>query len=122
MDAATLIKQMRERREAWIDLEPAKPGVPAKRVKVRRPAEAELTAYSRATSLEDAAQRVVAWEGFAESDLMDPGVGGSDIVPFDADLWKELVSDRLDWMRKVSEKLHEMVTAHKLSIDAAAKN
>jgi len=122
MEAGVLIKQMRARREAWVELEPAKGHRPAKRVKVRRPTESELSAYAASTGPEDAAKRVVAWEGFIEADLLDPGVGSSDTVEFDAGLWAEVISDQLAWVKLITDKLAEMIKAHKMSFEAAEKN
>lgn len=116
MDLQLLKKRLIEQRQSWVDLEEGKA------VKIQRPSEAELGAYSRSTPVDDARDRVVDWRGFTEADLLGAAVGSSDPVPFDREVWVEVVSDRLTWVKVVSEAVSASVAAHNLSIEAAEKN
>lgn len=129
MNAQALIAKIRAGREVWLELEPAAPGAdgeattqPALRVKVRRPAEADTLAFLRASRADAAMQVVVGWEGFSEATLFGVAVGSSDPLPFDADLWAEVVRDRGDWIIKVAARAAELVKSHAEAQKAHAKN
>lgn len=129
MNAQALIAKIRAAREVWLELEPAvggiegdAPGQPALRVKVRRPAEAETLAFARGTFADGAARVVVGWEGFSEATLFGIAVGSSDPLPFDPDLWAEVVRDRTDWIVKVTERASQLVKEHGEARQAHAKN
>lgn len=116
MDTATLIAKALEQREQWLDLGNGK------RVKVRRPAAAEMFAIGRATTPETFLRRVVAWEGFTEADILGSAVGSDAVVKFDLELWLVLALDEPDWMAKVSEAVVASITAYLEARDAATKN
>ena len=50
--AKGVIAQLLALRESWCELEPAAAGKPAKRVKLRRPAEAEMPQFYRGVTTE----------------------------------------------------------------------
>jgi hypothetical protein len=116
MDMQLLKKRLLELRQSWVDLGDGKA------VRIQRPSEAELGAYSKSTPVDDARDRVVDWRGFTEADLLGAAVGSADPVPFDRDVWAEVVSDRLTWVKVVSEAVSSAVNAHNLSIGEAEKN
>lgn len=117
MDALTLIQRLLEARESWVDLGDGL------RVKVRRPAEAELHAYLKARSDVDTHLRcVVGWEGFSQATLLGPEVGSSDPIAFDADLWLHAARDRAEWLNAVAAGVAEAMEAHITARKAAAKN
>jgi len=111
-----LLQQVLAQREAWVDL------APGKRVRVRRPPEAEFYGFRHATPVDAAARHVVGWDGFVESDLLGAGVGGSSPVPFEPELWAVLVADRIDWIEKVFEHLAKAIGEHLKAREAAGKN
>lgn len=65
---------------------------------------------------------VCGWEGFTEADILGASVGSSDPIPFDAELWGELVNDNVVWKVKVAEAILESVVDHINKQDAVAKN
>jgi hypothetical protein len=116
MDSTLLVKRLLEQRESWVDLEPGK------RLKIRRPAEAEIPAFMRATPIEQAAQVAVDWEGVTEADLLSAAVGASDPVPFSADLWPTVVADRVTWLRAAVVGAFDAINAHGARVEDTAKN
>lgn len=116
MDASDLIAKVLAKREQWVDLEPGK------RVKIRRPAEAEMPAMRRGMTPESVARHCVDWEGFTEADLLGAELAPDTKVKFDLDLWVAVALDRLDWIGAVSEKLVAAVSAHLAQRSNTAKN
>ena len=113
----TLIARLLEQRDSWIDL-----GEGA-RVKVRRPAEAELASFMLARREPDTYLRcVVGGEGFTEATLRGPAIGASDPVPFDAEVWLTAARDRTDWITAVSAGVADALNAHLKAKGEAAKN
>ncbi len=120
-----LINKLRAARQSWVDLEPGK------RVQIIRPAETELGEflhYGQAGELQAVAdvpqckRFVTGWDGITEADLLGAAIGSSDALPFTVDLWAEVVGDRSDWCRVVSEALVKAITDHVKSRDEATKN
>ena len=129
MKAEALIQRLQAQRESWCELEPAADGLPAKRVRLRRPAETEISSLrpvpgkSHEQVLIDAICRyAVGWEGITEADLLGADQAGGDAVPFAPDLWAEVVRDRMDWVDKASAHLMRQVADHLQLKEAAAKN
>jgi hypothetical protein len=122
MNAASLIARMREQRERWVEV------APGKRVKIRRPAEAEYGRFARiheasvVQMLEHVRQYVVGWEGITEADLIGTAVGSEEPVAFTAELWAELISDRVAWVQPIMDKLVEIMNAHQFSVVETEKN
>lgn len=111
-----LIKRLLALRESLVEVEPGK------RVRIRRPAEAQVPAFAAATPIERVRDNVVGWEGITEADILGPALGGDAEVSFDAALWGEIVSDRIVWLKIVHEALIEAINAHGVQGEAAAKN
>ena len=123
MNAAGHIARLRAARQSWVELEPGK------RVQILRPAEAELQDfYTRPEQTEIdrallcARKYVTGWEGVTEADLLGAAIAAPDPVPFDADLWAEVVKDRMDWLGVVSQALLAAIRLHEETKAAAAKN
>jgi hypothetical protein len=89
-NASVLIEKIHKRREFKQDLGDGKS------VTLRRPPEAEFFGLARGFGVEQIARYTVGWAGFTEADLY--AGGGSDEVEFDAELWREVVADRADWL------------------------
>lgn len=54
------------------------------------------------------------WDGFTEADILGAAVGGDGKAPADARLLKVLLSDRPEWLTKLSMAAIELATeAHK---------
>ena len=105
MSPADLIAKVLARRETWVDLEPGK------RVRVRRPAEAEMHSFRRITP-EQVLGCCVGWDGFSEADVLDPSIASSDPAEFSVDLWKVVALDRMDWIELVSAAVVKAITDH----------
>lgn len=113
MDAKLLLAQMRRNREQSVDLGDGKS------VTFRRPPEAEMNdllvsepGSDKVTFLVDVQhvrKYVVGWKGFTEADLLGSAVGSDTPVEFDAALWDELCSDRLEWVTKVAKAILDCV-------------
>lgn len=109
-----LIKQLRAQRQSWVDLEAGK------RVQIIRPTESEFPSFLSgegdqrriAVSIEQVGKYVTGWDGFSEADFLGAAVGASDPLPFDAELWAEVVADRSPWVATVSTALLTAMTDH----------
>lgn len=120
--SAQLIKQLRERRMVWVELD-----LPGKRVRLIRPTEVELAQHFIkdgivSVGIEEVKRFTVDWSGFTEADLLGAAIGSSDTVPFSSDLWAEVVSDRVDWVRSLAHKLLELSIQHRTTAEADSKN
>lgn len=119
---AALIAQLLAAREHWIDL------APGKRVKFRRPMEGDLEGMFRGTprrftvALEDVQKFAVDWQGFSEADLLGQGIGNSDALKFDAQVWALAVGDNLDWLQEARKGLEGILAARIEARLAAAGN
>lgn len=116
MDAAALIAKALEQREQWVDLGDGK------RVKVRRPAAAELFAFGRATNPEQFMRCAVGWEGVTEADILGAAVGSDAAVPWSLDLWLVLALDNPEWMTAVSAAVVEAIKTYLEQREAITKN
>lgn len=84
----------------------------------RRPTDLDMT---KLESARDLGQRfVVGWEGFTENDVA--GGGGTDIVPFDADLWAEVWADHTEFWDPISTAIVEAYKAHVAARETVRKN
>ena len=112
---SALIAQMLARRETLVEL----PGCSA-RVRVRRPAEAQMPALASMPAADIAAQHVVGWEGMTLHLLLGNDNAGP--VEFDPELWRTACADRLDWCGAVTTRIGELITEHLDARGLAAKN
>lgn len=120
--SALLIKQMREQRMQWVDLD-----LPGKRVRIIRPTEVELAqnfikAGEISVGVDEVKRHVVDWDGFTEADLLGASVGAANAVPFSPELWAEVVNDRVAWVRSLARALLDAVVAHRTAAGDDAKN
>ena len=116
MDASALIARMDEQRSFWVDLGGGK------RVKVRRPLEADFPKLRSGVMVEHVAECVCDWEGFSEATLLGPAVGASDPLPFDARLWDRAVRDNAADVAAVASAIVDAVTTHLRAQEDVAKN
>ena len=113
MTAADLIERLRDQRREWLDLSGEfgrEPGTV--RVRLTRPAEAEMPRLRGVLVADAAADWVDAWEGFTEAVLLGDDVGSVTPVPFSPDLWREFVCDRAAIAKRVFDRLAALVEAH----------
>jgi hypothetical protein len=134
VDKSALLRRMREKRMSWVELEPAgvaladQPAEPAKRVRVIRPTEVEIGRHllrgekQLGVDFEDVVRFTVGWEGFTEVDLLGRGIGASDPLGYDAELWAELLANRTDWLQKLAKHLLDAVSAYVAEQADARKN
>jgi len=118
---SALIKRLREARMQWIDLEEGK------QVRIIRPTEVELVQHfvkgnQISAGLDHAVRHVVDWKGFTEADILGAGIGASDPLAFDAELWAEVVSDRIEWVKEVSQAIVKLVVDHQEKTAQDTKN
>lgn len=90
--------------------------LPGKFIRFLRPLEAEQTKFRGGFSLELVCKQITGWD-ILEQDVLPPGVGSSDVVPFDYEAAVEIIGDRGEWFGKIVD---EMVTAVKAFHDARA--
>ncbi len=119
-----LINQLRAQRLSWVDV------APGKRVQIMRPPESEIGAFLRVedgrksmiAELDQVVKFTAGWDGITEADILGASVGGSDAVAFEADLWREMVADRGDWLKVVAQALLDAIVKHFESKAQAEKN
>lgn len=124
MATSALVLALRRKRERTVDLGDGK------KVTFLRPTETDLPKLLHgdgdtrtwSVGIAEVQACVVDWSGFTEADVLGASVGSSDPLPFDADLWGELVSDRITWMRKVADDILTSVVDHINAQDKTAKN
>jgi len=123
-DTSALLLKLRQQREHTVKLGEGK------EVTFLRPPETEMTAMLHGdgdtrtwvVGFAEVCKYVNGWKGFTEADVLGAAVGSSDEVPFSPELWAELVSDKLEWMRKVADKILKSVVEHINKQDTTAKN
>lgn len=88
----------------------------------RRPTDVEAVSLHRNGSdyVEIARRSVSGWEGVTENDVA--GGGGTDIVPFSADLWSEWLDDRPDLWQPIAHAVLEAYRLHYERAQADGKN
>lgn len=121
-----LVAQLRKRREVWVDVGDGR------RIKFLRPLEAEHkkllkfdgkgTATEWAVDVAEVCLFVEDWSGFTEANILGPAIGSDQIVPFDKELFAEMVSDRSEWIAKVARAILDSVIDHLLAKGDVAKN
>lgn len=104
-----LAEKMLARRELWCELPELGDG---RRVKLRRPPEAQILAMQGGVALADVQAAAVGWEGVTEADLIGTEQGASDLVPFEAAAWAELAADSVLIAGRCAAALNEAITAH----------
>lgn len=128
--AERLIAQMRAQRQSWVEVMPAPEGGVAKRIKITRPPENEVSSFVASTedgrftlqaTADHVSRYVVGWDGITEADLVG-AAGGSDPAPFHGDLWRLVVEDRLDWMRTIAQALLDAILTHRAARTEDEKN
>lgn len=63
---------------------------------------------------------VAGWEGVIEDDLV--GGGGTDPVPFSADLWRTWCDDRMDFWEPIATRVTKAVVERREALEQAGKN
>ncbi|WKB52312.1 hypothetical protein [Eleftheria terrae] len=120
MDSSVLIQKLRAQRERWVTVGEGK------RVCLIRPPEAEMIRFvgkgGMQVELEHLRDYVTGWQGITEADLIGEAVGTSDPVPFTRELWTEVISDRLAWVKLLGTELLQSIAEHRLSLQDAEKN
>lgn len=112
--SAALITRLRKQRELKVV-------VAGMTFIARRPTDVEMVAISRAgiDVSEIAARHVIGWDGVTENAIA--GGGGSAVVPFDAELWREWLADRPDFWLPIGNAVLEAYGLHQRQMDDAAK-
>lgn len=122
-DASPLLRQLLAQREKWVDV------APGKAVRLRRPAEGETGDFLRTGAdgvrnfrigVDEVKRCAVDWRGFTEADLLGAGIGNSDPLPFDAEVFALAVGDNLDWLQACGAALSQMIV-DRLEARAAAR-
>lgn len=113
-DMVAVIKAIHAQREVTVPLGDGKS------VTIRRPPEGELWTLAGRIDLEHVCRYTVAWSGFHERDVIDGGA--EDELDFHADIFREVVVDRIDWVAKIADAIAKAVEAHSAKRKAAAGN
>ena len=121
MDASQLLARLRERREIEVQVGAGK------KVTILRPREAEFSEFvgtdgKMFAGVEHVRKYVVGWDGITEADLLGPELGASDPAPFSRELWEEVVSDKLAWLKPVAVALLKAIADHRFSLQETEKN
>ena len=122
--SAALIKALRDARKRTVDLGAGK------ELTFLRPPEGDydsmLTRVDNQAywdiKLDHIVKYSVGWSGFTEVEILGAGVGGDAVVPFDAQLWAELLSDSLEWQVVVRQAIQQSMNDYNNKKDADAKN
>lgn len=88
----------------------------------RRPTDVEAVDLHRSgVSFADIAEKFVSgWEGITEDDVI--GGGGSDVVEFSAELWREWCHDRPDFWEPIAAAVLQSYQLHAARLESEAKN
>jgi hypothetical protein len=119
-----LIKALRDARKRTVDLGGGK------EITFLRPPEGDFDAMLTRVDdklywdlkLEHIVKYSVGWSGFSEVDILGAGVGGDDVVPFEAALWTELLADNVIWQEQVKVAIRQAMNDYQTKKDADAKN
>lgn len=112
--SAELIARLRKQREGRVTLGPFT-------FTFRRPTDVEMVAIGR-EGLDFpalAARYVVGWDGVTDGAIA--GGGGTNVVAFDAALWREWCADRPDFWQPIGTAIVEAYTLHQAALSEAAK-
>lgn len=93
------------------------------RLILRRPTEEEgARIFTRDTVefVELAKEYVIGWEGVKESDIVVSGT--TDDVPFDPDVWREVIVDRPELWRPIAEQITESWLNNRKAREERSKN
>lgn len=92
------------------------------RLKLRRPTRVEYGRMVRenAPFIAFAQEFVIGWEGVKESDLI--ASGGDMDVPFDREVWHEVIADRSDLWEPIASAISEAFRKHLDDSEDRAKN
>lgn len=112
--SAELIARLRKQREGRVTLGPFT-------VTFRRPTDVEMVAIGRGGLDWSVLARdhVVGWEGVTDGAIA--GGGGTNVVAFDAALWREWCADRPDFWAPIGQAVLEAYTLHQAALGEAAK-
>lgn len=115
MDTKQLLAKVRQARQGTVDLEDGMS------VTFIRPPEADFNTLLKShadgestweVGLPQVKKYVIGWNGFKESFFLGAGVGSDDEVPFDAELWSEIIDDRGEWVGKIARKILDAVVGY----------
>ena len=67
-------------------------------------------------------QFVCGWEGFTEADLLGVSVGSDAAVPFHSELWEQIASENMEWVRAVAQALVDGIVERQKARGDDAKN
>lgn len=95
--------------------------LPGKFIRILRPLEGEMSKFRGGFTLELVCGQITGWD-ITEADILPPGVGSSDPVPFDTEAAIEVIGDRGTWYGLIVDKLVEAINAFMASKAEAAKN
>ncbi len=108
-----LIAKMRNAREQTVD-------VGGFRFVVRRPTEMDMIEWGEQTMGREALKHVVGWSGVKESDVLPNG--DPEPLEYDAEVAEEWLTDRLDLLAPLTEKVVGSFRDHVAKREAAEKN
>lgn len=113
---SALIAQMRAQRERWVDVGEGRS------VCVLALRETEIGMMREGRIIDIVVEQAVNWRGFTGATLLGPGVGHSDAVVFDRDLFDEWVRDHADVASSIAAVLVADAKARVQALEATRKN
>lgn len=130
MSAAVLIAQLQQQRQSWCVLRKAAAGQAELSVCLRRPTELDLAelrraesgSFAKVTLADTVCKSAVDWRGFTEAELLGASIGSSDPLPFDTDLWTEVVLDHAEWLGTCIGHIVEQLVSHSKAREEQQKN
>lgn len=87
---------------------------------IRRPSDVEMMELGRSGPVSRLFPYIVGWDGVKEIDVI-PG-GSPTVLPFDADVCKEWLSDRPDLLTPVMEQITQSYRDHVTALQDSKKN
>lgn len=87
---------------------------------VRRPTDLEMGRIARAGDWGSFIPQVFGWEQVSENDII-PG-SNTDPLSFDADVCRDWLSDRVDLMSTIVDRINDAYLEHKRQVEAIGKN
>lgn len=113
---AGLLERIHAAREFSVEV------APGKKLRLRRPLQAQMPRFRGGISLQIMAEYTVGWEGVTEADVLPPGVGGDGKAEFSQDIVFEVLGDKADWYEAAAKGMADAIKAFLDQQAATAKN
>lgn len=113
---AGLLERIHAGREFSVEL------APGKKLRMRRPLQAQMPRFRGGLSLQILAEYAVGWEGVLEADVLPAGVGGDAKAEFSQDIAFEVLGDKADWYEAAAKGMADAIKSFLEQQATTAKN